>query len=96
MGGRRVTDATEPGNLAPALNAREIFEEAMKQLGWSLGHLERNGDQYTVSEAKWAWIAWQVARNAALIQVALWYKEKGWLMDEDDIPQAIMDLSKPT
>ena len=88
-----MTTEEKPGNL----DARTIFEEAMKLVGWEDVSLRNQTPEgYSDARLQWAWIAWQVARNAALIQAALWYKEKGWMMDEDDIPQAIMDLSKPT
>ncbi len=78
------------------LDHQAIFEHAMRQLGWRDALECRTDEGYADGQLQWAWIAWRVARNATLLQVALWYKDRGYLLDEDDIPQAILDFSEPT
>jgi hypothetical protein len=91
----------KPGNLAtsvglPGIDAREIFEASMRLLGWKDVALKnRTPEGYSDQRLNWAWIAFMVARRATVIEVAHWYKEKGWLLDEDDIPAAIKALSTP-
>jgi hypothetical protein len=38
---------------------------------------------------------WQAAEAAALERAAQWYVETGWLLDEDDVPDAIRKLAAP-